>query len=478
MLRVAIVDANARASRAFATISASIVAHWLQWECQQRSVEIAIPSAADIILLVYAGAIGYGAACRAALRRHGIEPNASKRDGKPYIVTGGAIDTLPLLALSFADAVAVGEGYGLVRQLCDMIRRNATIDDIRAWLVAYPHAIERCQIERCERDDDRPWLLSVAPPVLASPDPVVDWAMPPIRSDDKVVRVLGSKGCHYKCAFCATSYRQTYRMNPERSQVLARLRGLKRQGERVQLISNDPANLPYYKDIGVRLDSQSYTVHEMTDAETRAALRRDKVGIARFGVEGLSERIRRAFGKPIATDALVAIIDELHRSGVNTHMFMIVGAPYETEADWAEFRDLYSRLSRVIATGICRVKFTTFLPTPPAPLGRFMGSNASNEQLNAFAQWSSRNCASRHMFWLKGRGEAQHAKDAAEVLGISTNLALQLCRDNAVLCQSLEEYRRMPHEMIRWPISAEIRYKVGEVYRGRMAVDGTTTTTT
>jgi hypothetical protein len=299
----------------------------------------------------------------------------------------------------------------------------------------------------------------------------VDWDTPPVRSDDKVVRLIGSKGCHFKCGFCATTYRQTYRRNENEGQVLGQLLALKAQGERVQIVSNDPLNLPYFRRVASRLDSQSFTVQEVQDPENRRAIIRSGVGIARFGIEGISPRIRKAFGKPISDDEIVELLVDFHRAKVNTHMFYIVGSPYETAEDWAHFRTLYERLTRVLHTGICRVKFTTFVPTPPAPLARYVPDLTYDREMTALRNWISGNAASRHMVYIRGRGGVKHTANVAEQLAIPLALATELVHDargTVDLAPTFADFQRLTSEVVAWPLAPETRWKIGNVYRGRM----------
>lgn len=470
MLTLGIVDANEKASKRYAGIVSSVVGGWLRWEVTRAGVTLVEPRNADVVLLVFAGALDWLAECTAGLKRAGIEPNARKRQGRPYVITGGPCDAIPFTALSVSDALAIGEAYTLVRTILDMLKDGACVDDLVRWFVAYDHAIERSQIDALERDKSAPWLLTTKAPKLARPDSYVDWDVPPIRSDDKVVRVVGEKGCHAKCLFCATTYRQTHRQNSNEFKVRQTLESVKSAGERVQLISNDPMALPYFRRITTRLDSQSFTIAEVSDDENRRALIANGISIARFGVEGLSERIRKAFAKPVSNDKLLEVITELHANKINSHMFFIVGAPYECEADWDEFRDFYYRLARTVRTGICRVKFTTFVNTPPAPLSRFVHGETYAQRMADLSRWIGGNSASRHVVYVRGRGYASYVRNVAEQLAVPNDVVqgMLASRDTFDLLPSLDDAHRAIWEIIDWPISTSKRWKISETYRRRM----------
>lgn len=471
MLRIAIIDANERAKKSANGHIASVVPHWLRWEIARSKIDISDVNNADIIFLAFAGSIDWRKGCTAELRKYGIDIDPEKRRGRPYIITGGSVDATPLTALSVADALAIGEGVTLVRSVLKMIKNGSTVRGIADYLREYPHSIERREVIEIDRDIARPWLLSDNAPKIASPDNRVDWDIPHTKSSDNVVRVIAEKGCHGKCLFCATTYRQTHQQSPNGDKIRHDISVLKNQGERVQIVSNDPMNLPWFPYINDRLDSQSFTITEMANDANRNALIRNGIGIARFGVEGLSERIRRAFAKPIYPDKLLEILNDLHGHGINSHMFFISGAPYESQDDWDEFRSLYESASRVIQRGICRVKMTTFMPTPPAPLARYLPSPGFAELQSSAHRWIVGNAASRHMVFVKGRGIKAMVESVQEQYTISRDTAISLLYDNNQVdaLPSINDALRAPWEIIDWPIRAEKRWKMAELYKSRMS---------
>lgn len=262
MLKISVVDANDRSAAAYRDTVLSVVGQWLIWEMQRAGVPNSPPGEADLVFLVHAGALDWAPKCRSELRRRRIQADAARRGGRPYVVAGGAVCTTPLTALRVADAVVVGEGYRSVRTILGMVAGGMGIPDIQRWAVGDPHVLERGQVAGLERDRERPWLLDHDPGHLAEPDEWIDWSVPPVKSDDRVVRVIGGKGCARKCLFCATSWQQRFQYNPRGEHVVGKLHRLAAAGERVQLLSNDPSQIPYYRLLKVRLDSESYTVKE------------------------------------------------------------------------------------------------------------------------------------------------------------------------------------------------------------------------
>jgi hypothetical protein len=471
MLTIGILDANEIAVKdeQFIDGVTSVVGNWLKWELQQADIIPVAPAACDVLFLVHSGQVDWQRSCRAALKRHKIEIAPDQRRYSPLVITGGAIDANPYTWSLLADACSVGEAYLFVRQILDAIRAQATVHDLVSIIEMSDHALSRRQVMAIPRDTDKPWRLQNLTAPIATPDDYVDWeANPLIRSADKVLRVIASKGCHLKCKFCATTYRQTYRVNPDGDYVMKALRQATQSGERLTLITNDVAGLPYFTEMRKHgaLDSQSLTIKAVRDADTFKALLESNIKIVRFGVEGISERIRHAFGKPIPDDELIEKIGLLHDSGRNTHMFYIVGSPYETDADWRLFQAFYARLAKRVRKGICRLKFTAFEPNAPTPLGYFITGEAYYAHMQRFTQWVADNWASRHLFIIKGRKPETRLNDLADLFGVRKDIVARFVQSTETinLAPTIEEAYRMPWEIINWYMPTAKRWHLAQSY--------------
>lgn len=193
--------------------------------------------------------------------------------------------------------------------------------------------------------------------------------------------------------------------------------------------------------------------------------------MARFGVEGISERIRLAWGKPVPTDGLVEMLADLHENKVHTHLFWIAGAPFEQDSDMAELLKVWDRLMRTLRWGICRMKFTTFNTIPPAPLCRFLPGASYEDRYTWFLKdWRPKNAASRHIVVIPFRKNESRALDVAQMLDVPATVAEELCKapETVDLAPKIGDFRRMQAEIIRWPQSSEGRFRAGDVFRSRM----------
>ena len=464
-MRWHVLDANSRTSRAWDGVTASVVGQWLAWEIDRSPATLTGAATADGVFLACSDSLDWSAACRPALRAVGIEPDARRRGRHgPLVVAGGPVDASPAAALKVADILAVGEAYRLVRALLAAATPAAAL----AAAEASPHALTRRQFDPDDRDPRRPWLMRAAAGPLAEPDRWIDWSAPDVRSDDGVIRIIASKGCKLKCAFCATTYRQPPARSPT-DRLLRRTAA--HAGDRVQLLSNDPLNTPGFRAVRSRLDHASLTVMELRDPENLAAVIRSRPKIVRVGVEGVSPRIRQAFGKPISDDELLARLAALHRARIHTHTFWIAGAPFETAADWAEWWQFWDRFSAAVDWGMHRAKLTAFAPTPPAPLARWLPpSQAAGTPTRA--DILARRAASPHLrrvLIVAGGRSGLWRRRCAGQFGATDQQMPWHPERTTDLAPTPDEWDRLPAEAIRWPIPGRRRHAQAALYRSRLA---------
>ena len=460
-----VADANQPVNNQWTGITASVVGQWLEWEIEREPRATLEPDAAkaDAVMLVFSGSIDWLPSCRRTLRARGIEPLRHRRGSNgPLVVTGGPVDSTPGTAMKLADGLVVGEGYRLAR----LMLRAGTVADVHTILQDDDHAIGAAQWDRiAEPDPLRLWLRRHTG-AIAAPDPYVDWDVPDVKSDDQVVRVVSSKGCHLKCAFCATTYRQAYSARPPDS-IRARVEAHSAAGERVQVLSNDPLNLDGFRQAQGRIDHASLTLMELADPENRRAVIRKRPRIVRVGVEGLSERIRRAVGKPMTNDQLIGCLADLHRNRIASHNFWIHGLPFESYDDWAEMTAMYDSFTATIDWGVHRAKMTQFLPAPPAPLARYLPLQPQPSRGEIITMRTMRRHWNRILVVAGGRSGAWRDR-VAEQYGVHRD-ALPWDREETVdMAPTFEDWCRMPAEAIAWPIDAARRYKISETYPRRL----------
>ena len=217
-----------------------------------------------------------------------------------------------------------------------------------------------------------------------------------------------------------------------------------------------------------KIDHASLTLMELADPNNRRAIIRKRPRIVRVGVEGISARMRRAVGKPMFTEELVACLTDLHENQIATHAFWIHGMPFETLGDWDEFVETYDRFSGAIDWGLHRAKLTQFQPSPPSPLTRYL---PLQEQLNRDdllrLRWHRGEQWRRVIFVAGGRSKVWQQR-VADQYSVAP-AALPWDREETVdMAPTFEDWERMPHEAIEWPIDAARRYRISDTFPRRL----------
>ena len=319
-MRVAILDTN-YTDQKFHGLAAS----WLRWEAERASVAIVPAEIADVVLMTVSSQQGL-VACRSARK--------TIPRGVPVILGGGGA-WAPAVFCGLCDMVCVGEGQRFIRTLFS--------DGIDA-----AKALPEC------------WLYDNQREVI--PGTSFPWDCPPLRHPDGTVRVFGARGCRRKCLFCQTGWEQKYQQNPNPDLIRSQIKSLKKSGCKVAVITNDGAADDYSGALGQQ-EFVSVTMEKASDMP----LSREITKSIRIGVEGVSERLRKAVGKPVPSAELAKLTIRAWRAGVGVRWFFIAGLPGELESDWVELRQLIDAV-RHEPKGVVMLNFHAFIPQPATPL--------------------------------------------------------------------------------------------------------------
>lgn len=326
-----------------------MAATWLRWEMERADIAESKPTEADIVLMTVSSQQGVGRVRSEYRKLRRVNPDAK-------VIIGGGGCYGPAVFDAYADAICVGEGPRFVRTL---------------FADGYDVA----------RELPETWIPGDCRPVTPYRD--FPWALPPINHPDGTVRMFGSRGCKFNCLFCQTGWESAYRPNPEPQHLTAQIDAMERAGRRIAIVTNDAA------EEHVRLRGQqefiSVTLHNTM--KHLLPLTREQAKGVRFGVEGVSERLRRLVGKPIPTDDLLRTSAELLVNGVGVRWFFIPGLPGEQDEDWDELRHAVMEIKRHIHKGVVMMNFHAFIPQPATPLCVLPLVDEYWERYDEFRRW-------------------------------------------------------------------------------------------
>lgn len=309
---------------------------WLRWELERRRISESPPDVADVLLVT----------TTAPTQRADVR--ALTKGLRGTVIVGGHGALSPAAFDDVAHMCCVGEGTRFIDTLLsDGLIAAAELPE--TWLPG----------------DDR----------IVTPAHGFPWDMPPLNHPDGIVRIFHSRGCKHRCLFCQVGWAAPYEVNPDLERMAAQVHYLQDTGRRVAVVTNDGA-VPEV----LALKGQAFLSGRYEGLRSAGV---SGVKVLRIGVEGVSERLRAAVGKPILTSELVTSVAEWSRKST-VRLFFIAGLPGETEADWLEFRALVESLGRHVQR-LVQVHLHAFIPEPATPLGIMPMIDEYREHYRAFA---------------------------------------------------------------------------------------------
>lgn len=403
-MKLAIVDANYNKVR-----YRGLAATWLAWEMERAEQHEYPPELADVLLCTVSSQQGV-ADLRRELRRI--------NNPRARVVLGGGGCYAPAVFDGLMDVACVGEGARFVRTL---------LRDGLDAAMALPEA----------------WVPGETREVV--PYDGFPWELPPLNHPDGTVRIFGSRGCRYGCLFCQTAWEASYRLHPSPERLQRQADALVRERRRVALITNDGA------EAGVHVPcQQEFLSVRMDNLLQQMPLARSVTKSVRIGVEGISERLRRAVGKPVGNEDLLRVSCDLLAAGVGVRWFFIPGLPGEAEADYDELRSLVREVKR-FPKGAVMANFHAFIPQPATPLAVLPLADAYWDPFDEFRRW-----------FFHGPGFTRRLQIVAPA-----RYAGRLRRAQESMAATEAELRRgwWEHANANW----RIRYRVSVADRRRMA---------
>ncbi len=287
-------------------------------------------------------------------RRMGVAPlSRDRKPTDPIVAFGGQSMIAPAPIEAFADVLAMGDGEATAAPLAQMSVRG------REWVMG-------------ALADASGYYVPGRSSVLRRLEAPAGYTPRMVQDDEGrgAPTIEVARGCKSKCSFCPIGWAGgTYReAAPE--QIRSQL--VKLRGKKVNLFAPD------YSTVTAATEYESWLAsfgcsNAGRDARLDAAARHldASVGVKEysFGLEGCSERLRRAIGKPLTRERIVDMMSRLSTRGVRkVRWYLILGLPGETDADLDEFIALSREVRDVSGDMLLDVTTTHLQAVPHTPL--------------------------------------------------------------------------------------------------------------
>lgn len=269
-----------------------------------------------------------------------------RKKGKPLLICGGMQPTVtPELVAEMCDYVFIGEAEDCFTEIVKNIEAGKSLEGIAGMYWKGKKTIP----EPVYVDKLTPfWLLHAA--------------------KDGGARLEIARGCKHKCKFCLLSNLKPYRELDFES-IKKCVIDIKRKGAtHTSLFAPERTEHSRWEDIQSLIISMKLR-ESGTDARLEHIHRIRHRNKVRFGLEGISYKLRAEVGKPFTEDFIIKKMREFTERQTNIaffYIYFILDLPGETEEDWQEFYDFFCRLesedwSRRITVG------PVFNPLSPKP---------------------------------------------------------------------------------------------------------------
>ena len=320
----------------------------------------------------------------------------------PLIAFGGQFSIAPEPLCDFADIIALGDGELTGGRIADLLAAGAQRLDIMRELAGQPgYYVPSAGVAPFSRwESDTYTAITI--------------------EEGKTPTIELARGCASKCAFCRIGWAGgTYREAPQ-DQVKAA----------VALAGKGKANLfaPDYSSVSWVEDLEAFTEavgcrNTGRDARADAAHKHLKSGRGvkqySFGVEGVSERLRAAVGKPLKAEKLIETMSLLGAAGVgHVKWYMLFGLPGESQRDHDEFYALLGEVRKVYG-GALNIMPSQAKGLPHTPLERISNhyQQDAHDRYQSLRAWCKERWSDQKRLVLAYKGRELHEHDCALIRG-------------------------------------------------------------
>jgi anaerobic magnesium-protoporphyrin IX monomethyl ester cyclase len=363
-----------------------------------------------------------------------ITEDLRKRGFDGVIAWGGIHSILcPEDCIQYADLAFTGEAEDPWVELLDRVESKQSWVDLHGtWtkdaggnVRQNEHALPPENLDEVpfpDYDNDRKYLIA---------DGKLE-EIEPFRKEMYSIFVLSSRGCPFKCTFCATPLIHEEYLKGDRKGKFIRQRSVKNVIEEIAYIedsfpdfkANKDGTINFgddvfvlYKD-WVREFSEEYQKHfnrpywcyfhpNTVNKEIVDILSGTGLKYVDMGVQSGSERIRTdLFDRTDTNDKIRKAVDVLHECGVGIVMDVITDNPFDTEEDKRSGLEFFLSLRRPFALNYLsmimfpKVKFTE----RALEAGLITEADIEQNRMKVFEQWETKydwtGRSSNELFWI------------------------------------------------------------------------------
>jgi radical SAM superfamily enzyme YgiQ (UPF0313 family) len=302
----------------------------------------------------------------------GIPPNRAERNGRPFIMAGGAaVSANPFPIAAVADAFCLGEGEGPIAAVVEALGREdpRLLPDILSGVKGIFVPGRGGRFAGISPEIDFPRSIIITPDTVF-PDTIL---------------IESGRGCPGACGFClATSLYGPYRAVSVEA-IDSYISGVGAFSGRVGLVSTAVAAHPHFEELVERLMRRGANVSfgslraEDIDEGKARLIAGAGTQSATLAPESGSEEIRFRLGKHVADEVYIDAAEKLSAAGVkNLGLYLMIGCPGESMESYRDTRLFLSRIASV--TGRCRIRVhvNPLIPKPWTPL-QYYGMAAEEE---------------------------------------------------------------------------------------------------